>query len=282
MPEVTGQDTPVRSEPAPLAPETAAPSPAAAEPTGQRDPARQSNLWRALRERWPLLAVVIGLVALTMIPLASSDLGQTVTPTPTIIPTTTAPAPTVPAGYTAYADSAEGFALAFPQGWECGAANPGMECVDNARSPSFTLQVQQPSSWVVSRPDDPGAWLDHALSAFAQQPHQTFERAPGPGSIATFAGATWETATGIITVTQPPALTPTVPVIAGATPASTSTSAPTPAPVIVTIRVQVYATIVHERAYIIALFAPTDRFDEGTSKYFQPMLKTFYFLTPTS
>ena len=60
----------------------------------------------------------------------------------------------------------------------------------------------------------------------------------------------------------------------------TTTPEPTAAPQIVKIRVQVYATIVHGKAYILAFFAPIDRFDAGVTNYFTPMLKTLRFLTP--
>jgi hypothetical protein len=181
-------------------------------------------------------------------------------------PSTAAPSPTSMPGYQPLVDNADGFVIQYPLAWACAPSNPGVDCIDSPDAQNYRLQVQLPGRWTGANtgadPNDASVWVDYALGAFSDVPGRTYERAPGPAQAATFGGATWQSGAAIITIgmdqDNPPGQ---------------------PNGQQVRIRVQVYATVHTSQPYIIALYAADDHFSAGSSLYFQPMLKSFAFLS---
>jgi hypothetical protein len=178
-------------------------------------------------------------------------------PTATPRPTATAtkiPSPTAMPGFQLFVDTTDGFMLQYPVGWVQHLNNPGAEFSDDAGNPTFEMQVLLPSdsaaAGLTGDPNDPQSWVNFAMESFATQYAGQFQEDAGPLPAAQFAGATWQTARGIITDQ-------------------------------VRIRVQVYATVYQGKPYIISLFASDDAFSVADTVYFQPMRLSFQFLPPT-
>jgi hypothetical protein len=222
-------------------------------------------------------------------------------PTPTPPPTATlapTPSPTPMEGFQYYVDRSNHYLIQYPVGWIYSPASPGIEFADDTNSPGYIVQVLLPTSLTTTGPDtdpsDAAAWVNYELDNLSKQwPQGSFTRVPG---------------------SAPPAATPT-PAASGtpaatAVPTATPTAAPTTTPASpscvlsqkpVTIGgkawqtggglvqandtricVQVYATVVDGRPYIINLIASDEHFIAGNIEFFTPMLRSFQFLQPTS
>jgi hypothetical protein len=172
------------------------------------------------------------------------------TATPTAIPT-----PTTRSGFQNFIDTTDGFLVQYPVGWTHRLSNPGAEFTDDAVNTTFEMQVLLPSDSAAAglsgNPNDPTSWVNFAMQSFATQYARDFKQDAGPLPAATFAGATWQTARGLISDQMSQ----------------------------VSIQVQVYATIYQGKPYIISLYAAAGVFSLADKVYFQPMLQSFEFLS---
>jgi hypothetical protein len=178
-------------------------------------------------------------------------------PTATTVPTATAtaiPTPTIRSGFQIFIDTSDGFLLQYPVGWTHRLSNPGAEFTDDAVNTTFEMQVLLPSDSAAAglsgNPNDPTSWVNFAMQSFATQYASDFQQDAGPLPAATFAGATWQTARGLISDQMSQ----------------------------VSIQVQVYATIYQGKPYIISLYAAAGVFSLADRVYFQPMLQSYVFL----
>lgn len=205
-----------------------------------------------------LLVLVIADVAH---PTSAERLAHNHTPTATIAPTPTMtvnPTPTVRPGFQIFVDTGDGFLLQYPVGWTHRLSNPGAEFSDDAVNTTFEMQVLLPSASAVAglrgNPDNPTSWVNFAMQSFATQYASNFQQDAGPLPAATFAGATWQTARGLISDQMSQ----------------------------VSIQIQVYAAIYQGKPYIISLYAAADAFNVADMVYFQPMRTSFEFLPVTA
>jgi hypothetical protein len=218
--------------------------------------------------RRPLLVLGSVIVVALLLVLVIADVGHpssaerlahqhtptaTLAPTPTVIPT-----PTVRPGFQIFVDTSDGFLLQYPVGWSHRLSNPGAEFSDDAVNTTFEMQVLLPpasaAAGLSGNPNDPTSWVNFAMQSFVNQYASDFQQDAGPLPAANFAGASWQTARGLISDQMSQ----------------------------VSIQIQVYATIYQGNPYIISLYAAADAFSVANRVYFQHMLDSFEFLPVTA
>lgn len=241
--------------------------------TAESEPARELRRGRASRRSWhlvvPWIAATCFVILAGMLLLMFAEaqrLGTTAAqrPTPTATPSptaTVAPTPTIPPidGFQYYADRINGFQIQYPVGWVVSSDSTGPQFTDNDSSLGYLVQVGVPSSLAGvgngANANDAAAWIDFWFNGLSGKLDSSLalSRLPGPQQPVTIGGVEWQSGVAII-----------------ADPNNT-----------VRIRVQVYATIYHDKPYLIALSTSDDRFTAGTIQFFGPMIESFQFLPPT-
>jgi len=250
--------------------------PAVLQPVRQRSNTTTAPYLQHLLAVGPWIATVITLVLLGAVLLMLVDTGRisagaaratpTATATPTPTPTSTAtPLPTPATGFQLYPNLTEGYYIEYPDQWVAtphGSSWLEISDRDPVLSPAavtYELQVfVQPwngpdAGTNTDQTDQATAWVDHILSGgfVGGQVSGTFTRIQGKEPPVTIGGANWQTGEGVLV--QESARD----------------------------RVQVYATIHENKPYIIILIAADAQFDSGRAQFFNPMLRTFTFLTST-
>lgn len=208
-------------------------------------PAQRS--WFA-RYRWT--EALIGVVTLVIAGMLATSLSlahEHSTVNAPSIPTATVPLPTVTPlpqpGFVYYTDSAVGFQLQYPHGWQSIPQNPGVEIDDSAQNPAFILQVLLPTE----NQDGTTDWVAFELNNLRQNTGTTgFKRLEGTLHLQA-GGMTW---TGAAATLQQ-----------GTT----------------TINVQVYSTVRQGRAFVINLLAANAPIETARTRYFNAMLSTLTF-----
>lgn len=187
----------------------------------------------------------------TATPIPSPTVGITPTPipSPTAVPT---PAPDPNFSWCGTTCTTNGFVVEYPNGWE--------EGQPDGTTISFTNPLAQTESATFKTP--PGTTTMNAIDLVNSDLQNNFSMKPGytlvtPNSNATIGGETWvyETATYKLD---------------GAQGKDTKE------------RVEVYATVHEQKAYIIELQAPDDSFDTVNLQVFELMLSKFQFQQPTT
>jgi hypothetical protein len=230
--------------------------PPAGEPRATPNPRRGLSLIAALAG---FLIVVALLVFLTDAGHTTNGTTARIHPTATATPSptaTTIPSPTAMLGFKVYTDLPDNFVLQYPNGWVFHPIEPnlGVEFDDSDTNSSYTMQLLVPGPATTpgtgASVDDASAWVQYEMDRLATVPG-TLQRETGPIPARTIGGAVWQS--GIARISQETTV----------------------------IRVQVYATVRNGKPYIINVLAADDRFTAGSQQFFEPMLGSFQFLTPT-
>jgi hypothetical protein len=176
------------------------------------------------------------------------------TPTATA---TVVPSPTAAPGFQMYVDQGEDFRIQYPQDWAYSVNHPGIQFVNDAANLGFVMDVIVPND-TSGVPPDTGPedaaiyWVNHVMRDYASQFQDQFQQLPGPNPTAHFGGATWQSGVALL--------------------GSGSSR----------VRVQIYATMHNDKPYVIAVLAADNIFSFGSTQYFEPMLQSFQFLSPSA
>lgn len=238
------------------------------EPPAPSAPGEEPSATLRPRRRLSIMAALAGFVLVVTVLILLTDAGRTtagttatakVSPTATATPSPTAtviPSPTAMPGFKVYTDLPDSFVLQYPNNWVYHPIEPslGVEFDDSDSNSNYTMQVLVPGDATTPGPgasvDDASAWVQYEMDRLATVPG-TLQRETGPIPARTVGGQVWQS--GIARISQ------------GTT----------------VIRVQVYATVLNGKPYIINVLAVDDRFSAGSQLFFDPMLGSFQFLPPT-
>jgi len=248
---------------------------------------------------WVVAVSAVILVSTLLLMLADArrinDQATTPRATPTHAPTATVaptPSPTPIEGFQYYTDRPNLYLIQYPIGWVTDQLNPGIQFSDDENSPGYQVQIVPVSTATAigptANPADPSAWVNYALDNLEKRlPQGSYIRVMGSAPLQT-EGTPSPSASPTATPTPATTVTPvsascalaSLPVVIGGELWETggllvTTSDPP-------ICVQVYATVYHDKPYIITLSAYDDRFTAGNIEFFTPMLKSFQFLPPSS
>ncbi len=203
-----------------------------------------------MTHRWS--AALVGSVAILALGLLGSSLGLiagpttpttsvvVATPTPLLTPT-----PSPKPGFSYYTEAVSNFQVQYPSGWVVVPQNPGVEVDDSPQTPTYIQQELMPTENL----DLQTNWVQYEFNNLRQTSGTSNFQQIGGISQMVIGGEQWNS--GLATLLQ-----------------GTNT-----------ITVRVFATVHHDRAYIINLLAANVDMTTAQTQYFNDILNTFAFLT---